>query len=96
MNTTLLDRKIQELSDEARPVFENLARAVREASDGDPALHGRANLAVLFAADALSAHPKAIREQRWRRLLRAVEPLARHSHSNELRALVAENRDLLV
>lgn len=95
MNAMLLDNKVNRLSDEARPVFDRLALAVREASDSDPALYRQAHAAVLFAADALSAHPQQIREQRWRRLVRAVKPLAVRSRSRELSTLVGENRDLL-
>jgi hypothetical protein len=95
MNLRLLDLKVKELSEEARPVFHQLALAVRKASDGDPALSEQANVAVLLAADALGRHREPVREQRWRRLVRALEPFAQRCRSDELRSLVAENRDLL-
>jgi 3-methyladenine DNA glycosylase/8-oxoguanine DNA glycosylase len=95
MTATPLHAKVEELSEETRPLFEALAFAVRKASDGDPALESQANLALIFAADALREQPQPIREERWRRLVRAVEPIARRSMSPELRSLVAENVDLL-
>lgn len=95
MNVLLLDAKVRRLDAEARPVFERLALAVREASDDDSGLIRHAHVAVLCAADALSAHPRATHEQRWRRLVRTIEPLARRGSSDVLRALVDENRDLL-
>jgi hypothetical protein len=95
MNLRLLDTRVQALDEEARPVFDQLALAVRAASDDDPSLRVQADLALLFAADALQSGPQPIREHRWRRLVRAVEPIARRSRSRELQSLVAENADLL-
>ena len=81
---------------ELRDAFRALVRNVREATDGEPALYDAGDELVLLAADAFRAqHNEGLRERQWRRLVRALAPVASRTGSKPLLQVVRENGDLL-
>jgi hypothetical protein len=82
---------------DARDAFNALVRNVREATDREPALYHAGDELILLAADAFAAREdQSLRERRWKRLVRALAPIATKTGSQPLLDVVRENRDLLV
>lgn len=96
MNFHLRQKLDAAIDVDARDAFNRIVRGLREATDPEPDLRRSADAVVLLCADALNPHRNAAaRERRWRRLVRALAPVASKTKSNALLAVVAENSDLL-
>lgn len=81
---------------DARDAFNRIVRGVREATDPEPDLRRTGDALVLLCADAFNPRRNdAARERRWRRLVRALAPVAQKTHSTALLDVVRENSDLL-
>lgn len=97
MNRLLTQALDARVDPEARQAFESLVRSVREATDHEPRMQRCADALVLLCADAFNPrHTEAERERRWRRLVRAMAPIAKATLSPELLQVVRENKDLLI
>lgn len=96
--TAVLTKDIDtSIDDDARGAFDSLVRNVREATDAEPSLYDAGDELILLAADAFRARDNApLRERRWKRLVRALAPIATQTGSQPLLDVVRENHDLLV
>jgi hypothetical protein len=96
MNQLLTRALDASVDPDARRAFESLVRSVRDATDHEPRMQRCADMLVLLCADAFNPrHDAEERERRWRRLVRAMEPIAKATLAPELLQVVRENRDLL-
>ncbi len=97
MNRLLTQALDASVDPDARQAFDSLVRSIREATDHEPAMQRCADALVLVCADAFNPrHDAAARERRWRRLVRAMAPIAKATLSPALLQVVRENKDLLV